>query len=204
MNTRSRISQLENEIGALKNDLQSLLLDVIRENHRRAEGPLATHSCPADGQQAIVNQRTLASEKKPDEETVRAGQPLRELRPVERAGAQDPLREIDVIPISGLARWAEETIGRLGQERTEAVLALSDVMGYLPPDIRHILFNLVKAEPGRNASNIAARDYLDLLARIRDKRRETLTRLLSIPPPGQEQSTSTGVLTSVSLHGKDT
>jgi len=178
MDNNDKISRMENEIKDLKNEVRAVLLD-LRGNYRYAGNPLKTPAPP------VLNRQITAGEPPPDirpaiarEEVVR--QPSPELHSAELPGTHDAGQKIDAVNIAGLAGWVEESTRRLGRERTGALLDIAEKVGYLPPHIKGILSNIINAEPGGNAGNTAARDYLDSLVRIREKRREALFRLLSV------------------------
>jgi len=255
METNEKISQLENEIKVLKNEVQAVLID-LRENFLNTENPFNTPEATTTTQQIIVSQSAPPGEQKQErrrespvtarerheadspvatlsdddeaapespasvrerhgaeppadaldsdetepmvmrvsdndearpetaqEEVVRARQPLPDFYSAGLSGAHATGRKMDIITIAGLAHWVEESTRRLGKERTVAVLTISEKMGYLPPDIKQVLANLINIKPNGNGDKIGVRHYLDALVKITTllgKGNESEAALLSI------------------------
>ena len=75
---------------------------------------------------------------------------------------QGPGRKLNLITVAGLARWAEGSVTKLGQARTETILDISEMMGLLPQDLGRImakLVNLKSCPPGDGQ----IQDYLESL-----------------------------------------
>ena len=212
MDTNDKLSQLENEIEVLKNEVQAVSL-ALRRNHLKARNQF-NGGKPATAQQTILNNRipisvpgleeklTVSISNKQSqrnapesmgvlaniksvpqtahEEVERARQPVRDSHSTRPHGTHDSGRKIDMVNIAELARWVEESTRQLGRERTEAVIDISEIMGYLPLGIKQILDKVTHVKPGDNVANIVALDYLDSLVKVRERRREILNSLLSV------------------------
>jgi hypothetical protein len=70
------------------------------------------------------------------------------------------------VTVSALVRWADESVKRIGRPRTETILDVSEMMGYLTPELKQLLAKLIAVEPGASGSGVAGRDYLDSLIEI--------------------------------------
>jgi hypothetical protein len=176
MDNNEKLSRLENEIKDLQNEVRAVRLN-LRGNHRPARTPAP-----------VFSPRTMTAAEQPPEtgpavareETARTKQPLPAIPPAGLPVTLGTAPGIDTVNVAGLAGWAEESTRQLGRERTGTLLDIAEKMGYLPPQIKRILFDVINAEEGGNSGNIVARDYLDAMVKIREKRREALVRLLSV------------------------
>jgi hypothetical protein len=65
METNEKITQLENEIKVLKNEVQAVLLD-LRENVLNAENPFNASVQPATSQQVIIEHKINDNDRQPD------------------------------------------------------------------------------------------------------------------------------------------
>jgi hypothetical protein len=88
--------------------------------------------------------------------------------------------------VAGLTGWVEESTKKLGKERTEAVVDISEVMGYVGGDLKPIILKLIALAPqSAGMSPPRTRDYIDSLIQInsllgKDNREETALLLLSL------------------------
>jgi hypothetical protein len=93
---------------------------------------------------------------------------------------------LDLVTVAGLTGWVEESTKKLGRERTEAVLDISEVMGYVTGDLKPIILKLIALAPQAPAGiPPRTRDYIDSLIQInsllgKDNREETALLLLSL------------------------
>ncbi len=218
METSEKITQLENEIKVLKNEIQAILLD-IRENVLASENPFSPR--PAGNiQQANIERPApeIKSENKPAAPPVTPAQPEKKVPPVppvqEHKAEEPPLKEPrevapgnnggnghnkmvepvvedlkpvevldhdpprfescdnpvrkqpDLLAYAGLASWVEESTRRLGRDRTQAILDISEATGNIPPEVKAILRKLTTVKPGEEAFKPTAKDYLESLVRI--------------------------------------
>jgi len=195
MELTEKVSQLENEIKVLKNEVQAVLLD-LRESCLTFENPFNTQASPAAGGQPIsVNLQSPGNEPEPRDtpskaskrvELVEETKPtVNEPEPVtaheEVTGAEGlkmdtgiksagPLNsrsaKLDITTIAALTGWVTESTRQLGRERTEAVLDMSEVMGYLPRDLKAILLKLIYLAPEGHYEDVPTREYLNSLLKI--------------------------------------
>jgi hypothetical protein len=94
-----------------------------------------------------------------------------------------PDRDINVIRIGGLVNWAEESVKKLGLQKTEAILDVAEMMGLLSPQLKQIMTKLINTDSDGNAQSVSARVFLDSLVKITTllgKDNQTEAALLSI------------------------
>ena len=232
METSEKITQLENEIKVLKNEVQAVLLD-IRENVLNAENPFTAQK-PIVTSQVVIDRQVQTpvpplplSETKPAQAT-----PVQEQKPIDTAPAKEihapenneieknhngnnghkaaetlemeyknnerkpqnnnynqvdyrqreqnntdlprfencesrsNRRQPDLVAYAGLACWVEDSTRRLGKERTQAMLEISEVAGFLPPEVKEILTRLTNMELPEHSYKPSARDYFDSLVKL--------------------------------------
>jgi hypothetical protein len=93
---------------------------------------------------------------------------------------------LDLVTVAGLTGWVEDSAKKLGKERAEAVLDISEVMGYVSSDLKPIILKLIALAPQIPVESPArTRDYIDSLIQInsllgKDNREETALLLLSL------------------------
>ncbi len=247
METGDKITQLENEIKVLKNEVQAVLLD-IRENVLNAENPFSSPKAAATSHQTIIDHQVQTNAPQPVSEPksthatnacARSAPaaapaptpPVQEQKPVsathpeethahetgetdhktnvrkpakttetehknngkktiettsEDIGQTEPFEEQfemepprfeigknrspkgqpDLVAYAGLACWVEDSTRRLGKERTQALLEISETAGLLPPDVREILTKLTTIKSTEHSYKPTARDYFDSLVKI--------------------------------------
>jgi hypothetical protein len=211
--SNDKISKLESEIKVLKNEVQAVLLD-LRESYLNVQNPFNSAAGPAASVQPIViNQQAPAqnsgpeprSKEDPKEERTTANQDSRDdLLPIAQSRPQPEPKEpkleprwhaelepiskpkLDLVTVAGLTGWVEESTKKMGRERAEAVLDISEVMGYVTAELKPIILKLIAlAPPAPAESSPRTRDYIDSLIQInsllgKDNREETALLLLSL------------------------
>jgi hypothetical protein len=125
-----------------------------------------------------------------DTQSVTAREDVKQVRiPEEVSGntgvGRDHIRgcDIDVIRIVGLANWAEESVKRLGYQKTEAILDVAGIMGLLSPEIKQIMTKLINVDSDGKSQSFSVRVFLDSLVKITTllgKDNQTEAALLSI------------------------
>ncbi len=194
MELTEKVSQLENEIKVLKNEVQAVLLD-LRESCLNFENPFNTQASLAGGQPVSVNVQTpmrepeqkdartkakkeieLVEETKPTidkpepvtaHEEVTGAEGLKMDTGIKSAGPLNSRSaKLDITTIAALTGWVTESTRQLGRERTEAVLDMSEVMGYLPRDLKAILLKLIYLAPEGHYEDVPTREYLNSLLKI--------------------------------------
>jgi hypothetical protein len=110
-----------------------------------------------------------------------------EAKPLNSAetGARKPIK-LDLVTMAGLTGWVEQSVKNIGRERSEAVLEISEAMGYVSPELKPILVKLITlAQPSPDENKASTRNYMDSLIKINsllgsDNREETALILLSL------------------------
>jgi hypothetical protein len=240
LETSDKITQLENEIKVLKNEVQAVLLD-IRENVLNAENPFTVQkpvitsqvvidrqvqspapasapvneakAAPAPAAQAVPAPIQPGQDEKPAKSTKtketytqdysdpahnhngngrkpadnfemehknngrksqeynREDYPHSERTETDFPGfeicqSRQDRRQPDLIAYASLACWVEDSTRRLGKERTQALLEISEVAGFLPPDVKEILARLTNIKSTEHSYKPTARDYFDSLVKL--------------------------------------
>ncbi len=99
---------------------------------------------------------------------------IREWRPrIEDAGPfisqkkNNPVNgNIDLDNMAKLAQWIEESVKRLGHERTETVLDIAEMMGHISPELKKILVKFISPLTEENKSKVTTKDYLASLIEL--------------------------------------
>ncbi len=224
MELNDKVTQLEDEIKILKNEVQAVLLD-LRESYLNHENPFTADASPGVSSPTIViNQPAPAAAKEPvpaPEENPEGGllglvdntgepelvnefelpgepEPANEPAPVREmkmAVSKDTTHEemrtwrseimpeshlqtgetdnvskgkIDLENLAGLAQWVEETVKIFSCERTEAILDISEMMGYLAPEFKKVLIKFIRPSPGEYTAKVTTRDYLASINKLAD------------------------------------
>jgi hypothetical protein len=219
METNERVTQLENEIKILKNEVQAVLLD-LRDKYLESENPFNESASPPaqSPQQIIINQPPAGSdnkkavepkaaipeevhkneqepptvvykkESKPEiahEEVTRARQVEGDLHHNKPLKTHDTSHDFNLVTIGGLASWADESVRKLGRQRTETILDVAETMGLLPPDLGRIITKLISIESDGHTEVMPVRDYLDsllMLTTLLGKDNRTEEALLAMLP----------------------
>lgn len=218
MELNDKVTQLEDEIKILKNEVQAVLLD-LRESYLNRENPFNADASPVVSSPTIViNQPAPAvPEKNPEDgppglvdfasqpelvnglELPSEPEPADEpeaVREVEMTASKDTTHEetrrawrseimpgsyprtgetdngskdkIDLDNLAGLAQWVEETVKIFSCERTEAILDISEMMGYLAPEFKKVLVKFIRPSPGEYTAKVTTRDYLASINKLAD------------------------------------
>jgi hypothetical protein len=192
MATDEKVTQLENEMKVLKNEVQSVLLD-LRDRYLETENPFNTPEPRMTSQQVIVGTQATApasppedvhdDKDEPDMTEQHTGETESREAPATIAADKNTAKDkqsrsvlpttqpanpvqIDLVTIAGLAQWAEKSTSRLGIARTETILDFSELMGVLPEGLRTILTKLINVETNANPDSSYSRSYLDSLIEI--------------------------------------
>ncbi len=218
MELNDRITQLEDEIKILKNEVQAVLLD-LRDSYLNRENPFTIEMAPIANQPVVINQPSPIAEEQPpiaeekpddmipeeepenellgieelahepepvcepepaDEQELTAGdetareevkrawrpeiEPAAHFKPRETADGSDG--KVDLATITGLAQWVAETVKRLGSERTEVILDISEMMGHVAPELKNILVKFISPVPDEYSGKVTTRDYLASLIEL--------------------------------------
>jgi hypothetical protein len=94
--------------------------------------------------------------------------------------------KLDLVTMAGLTGWVEQSTKKIGRERTTAVFEISEVMGYVSPELKPVIAKLISLSPQCDGEQTArSRDYLDSLIKLNsllgsENREETALLLLSL------------------------
>ena len=150
----------------------------------RSTSPTADKEVKGNGQESsVAMDKNEAPSQTAPEEVKRSSQPEWDSSYITPSRNHRSDQGIDLVVIGGLARWAVESVTRLGRQRAETILDIAAIMGYLSMDLKQIMVKLVNAEVNGQTDAAAAREYLDSLIKLTTllgKNNETETALLSI------------------------
>ena len=75
---------------------------------------------------------------------------------------------INLITVAGLSRWVDDSVEKIGKERTEVMVEACYVVGYLPEELKDLLIRLVRLGPADEPKKrrIATEDYLSVIAQL--------------------------------------
>ena len=94
-----------------------------------------------------------------------------------------PDREITLISVVGLVNWAEESVKKVGHQKTEAILDVAEMMGLLSPQLKQIMTKLINIDIDGKSQSVSARVLLNSLVKVTTllgKDNQTEAALLSI------------------------
>lgn len=118
--------------------------------------------------ETVYNQELTASEETAHQEVKRTWQP--EIEPVahfrSREASDSSNGRVDLATITGLSQWVAEAVKRLGRQRTEAILDISEMMGHMTPDLKNILVRFISPAPDQSSAKVTTRDYLASLIEL--------------------------------------
>ncbi|MBN1376351.1 MAG: hypothetical protein JXA01_09360 [Dehalococcoidia bacterium] len=74
----------------------------------------------------------------------------------------------DLVVIAGLTQWVDQATGKLGKDRTEALVEMSNAMGRIPDNIKDVLIRMVRISryESNSTQSPTATDYLATLAQL--------------------------------------
>jgi len=111
----------------------------------------------------------MAAEGTAREEVTRAWRPMTELNTESgdgrngdnghngKGGHSEPM---DLTTIASLADWVADVVERLGSERAEAILDISEMVGFVDTDLKEVLAKFIHPSPGEKEGKVTTRDYL--------------------------------------------
>jgi hypothetical protein len=111
-------------------------------------------------------------------------------KPTSQQGSSESVtrrnNKLDLMTMAGLTGWVENSTKRLGRERAEAVVDISQAMGYVSADLKPILIKLISLVPPGSIENATGtRDYIDSLVKLnnllgKDSQEEAALLLLGL------------------------
>jgi|GEM_PF-6480940 len=71
--------------------------------------------------------------------------------------------------IAAMAQWVNDAGRKFGPVKTETILDIMDIAGYLQPELKTVLLKLVQRIPAEEvAKAVSTHDYIDLMIRLED------------------------------------
>ena len=123
---------------------------------------------PANEPELVYKQELTASEETAHEEVKGAWRPEIETEAhfkfKEATDGTDG--KIDLATIAGLGQWVAEAVKRLGREKTETILDISEMMGHLAPELKNILAQFINPTTDEYSGKVTTRDYLASLIEL--------------------------------------
>ena len=74
--------------------------------------------------------------------------------------------KVDLVTMAGLTQWVTDAVQRLGREKTETILDISEVVGLLTPEVRNILAKFIGRASGEYNGDATIRDYITSLVEL--------------------------------------
>ncbi len=131
------------------------------EQQPLSEPGLTTESEPVSGPDVIATDETAR------EEVMRAWRPVKEFEMSFASGGNGGHNgQIDLATISSLADWVADVVKRLGSERAQAILDISEMVGFLDLELKDVLTRFIYATPGEHEGKVTTRDYLTSLKEL--------------------------------------
>ncbi|UCC16744.1 MAG: hypothetical protein JSU58_10330 [Dehalococcoidales bacterium] len=76
--------------------------------------------------------------------------------------------KLDLTTIECLSGWVEDSVDRLGHERTRIILDVSETMGYIIPELKNILVKFIHPTSDDGETVRSKQDYLSSLIELND------------------------------------
>jgi len=93
-------------------------------------------------------------------------QPASHSRPRRTNGSSRGNGKVDLITIAGLTQWVTDTVKRLGREKTETIIDVSEVVGLLAPELKNLLAKFVDRTSDEYNGSATMRDYIASLIEL--------------------------------------
>jgi hypothetical protein len=149
------------------------------ENTNLEEDSKAQHTFNPGHEPGIFNREKMVREPSPPAQL--------DAKPLDTAGIVNrKCVKLDLVTMAGLTGWVEQSAKKIGRERTEAVLEISEAMGCVSPELKPILIKLITLAKQNPVEEIAGtRDYMNSLIKLNsllgdDNREEKALLLLSL------------------------
>lgn len=137
------------------------LVDIIGEPEPVNEFKLPREPEPADEPEPVREvEMTVSKDTTPKEMRTWRSEIMPESHPQTGETDNGSKGKIDLDNLAGLAQWVEETVKIFSCERTEAILDISEMMGYLTPEFKKVLIKFIRPSPGEYTAKVTTRDYL--------------------------------------------
>ena len=148
------------EIEELDDDLVS----ARKQQKRRKPEDLIDEEELADEDESDVNEEIA------QEEVKRVSQ--FDIQPVSSSGVRKKdgssrgSGKMNLVTIAGLTQWVTDTVKRLGREKTETILDISEIVGLLTPELKNILVRFIERTSDEYNGNATIRDYIASLVEL--------------------------------------
>ena len=150
------------------------------------------HPDPTARPEPAPGPEVIAAEDRAREEVTRAWRPMTELEVdsgTRGNGNGGHSEQMDLATITRLADWVADVVERLGSERAEAILDISEMVGFVDTELKEVLAKFIHPAPGEKEGKVTTRDYLVSLKeldRILGKATKFEIALLSILCQGND------------------
>jgi archaellum component FlaD/FlaE len=138
------------------------------EEDQEQESELIGVGEPVDEPEPDYQQQLAAIRETARKEVKRAWRPDMEMgahiKPEDTSNGDDG--KASMATIAALAQWVTELAKRLGRERAEAILDISEMMGHLSRDVRKVLVKFINLTPEVPPGEVSTRDYLVSLVEL--------------------------------------
>ncbi len=148
------------------------VVEMVEEKEEPPEelpdSPAEDRKEPPEAVEIVSKPEVGTSEETAPEEATKGWRPrIGSTAPFTTGGINNsPGGIIDLENMAGLAQWVEEAVIKLGPERTEAALDISEMMGHLSPELKNILVKFISPAPEQQNIKVATRDYLASLIEL--------------------------------------
>ncbi len=129
---------------------------VVALEEQPEEPELTNQSKPINEPESVAREETA------NDEMTRAWRPEKagENNINTRKALGESIETISMATITELARWVTETVKRLGHERTEGILDITEMMGHLAPELKNILVKFINPDPSDSSGKVTTQEYL--------------------------------------------
>ncbi len=122
---------------------------------------------PAGKPESASGPEKVVAEDATHEEVRRAWRPVAELEfDTGPGGNGDHSGQIDLATIINLADWVADVVERLGSERAQSVLDISEMVGFVDTDLKNVLTRFIHPTSGEKEGKVTTRDYLTSLKEL--------------------------------------
>jgi hypothetical protein len=179
MNSEQRIEALEDTVKVLKNEINTVLLD-IREHYLDIENPF--NQChqfvPEPTDSTDVSEGTVEESIEPlgddslqKEEESSEPETFQDISGPELEITENHkpgfMKKMDWVTVVGLTQWAERATLNLGKAKAEAMVEVYYATGCLSDSFRELLIKLIRiCEADVYKGHVTSKDYLSILVQL--------------------------------------
>ena len=123
---------------------------------------------PASKPESASGPEINVAEKATHEEVRRAWRPMTELEFDTRPGGNGDHSsgQIELATIINLADWVADVVERLGSERAQSILDISEMVGFVDTELKNVLTRFIHPTSGEKEGKVMTRDYLLSLKKL--------------------------------------